>query len=60
MNNPKSEPDLEQQTYLYTTAIPIVSNNVPDIPSMNIKGKKTATRISVVAIIAKVICFEPL
>ena len=27
---------------------------------MNIRGKNTATKIKVVAIIAKVICFDPL
>ena len=35
-------------------------NRVPAIPSIKISGKKTAIRINVVAMIAKVICFEPL
>ena len=35
-------------------------NNVPDIPSIKIKGKKTATKTKVVEIMAKVILFEPL
>ena len=33
---------------------------IPEIPSINISGKKTAIRINVVAIIANVICFDPL
>ena len=35
-------------------------NKVPDIPLIKINGMKTASKIRVVAIIAKVICFEPL
>ena len=35
-------------------------NNVPAIPSIKIKGRKTATKINVVAIMAKLICFDPL
>ena len=35
-------------------------NKVPDIPLINIRGKNTAIKIKVVAIIAKVICLEPL
>ena len=41
-------------------AIAVSLKRDPDIPSMNIKGKKTAIKIKVVAIIAKEICFEPL
>jgi hypothetical protein len=41
-------------------AIAVSLNNVPAIPSMKIKGINTATRIKVVAIIAKLICFDPL
>ncbi len=41
-------------------AIAVSLNNVPAIPSTKISGKKTAIRIKVVAIIANVICFEPL
>ena len=41
-------------------AIAVSLKRVPAIPSIKIKGKKTATKINVVAIIAKVICLEPL
>ena len=41
-------------------AIAVSLNNVPDIPLIKISGKNTAIKIKVVAIIAKVICFEPL
>ena len=41
-------------------AIAVSLNKVPDIPLIKIKGKKTAIRINVVAIIANVICLEPL
>ena len=52
MNNPKSEPDLEQQPYLYTTAIPIVSNNsVPDIPDHVIKCYQLAKTVMLFAMI---------
>ena len=40
-------------------AIAVSLNKVPAIPSIKIKGKKTAIKINVVAIIAKLICFEP-
>jgi len=40
--------------------IAVSLNSVPDIPSINIKGKKTATKTSVVEIIAKVTLFDPL
>ena len=41
-------------------AIAVSLKRVPAIPSIKINGKKTATKIKVVAIIAKLICFEPL
>ena len=41
-------------------AIAVSLNNVPEIPFIKINGKNTATKINVVAIIAKVICLEPL
>ena len=41
-------------------AIAVSLNKVPEIPSIKINGKKTATKIRVVAIIAKEICLEPL
>ena len=50
----------EDTTIEKDNAIAVSLNNVPEIPSIKIKGKKTATKIKVVAIIAKEICFEPL
>ena len=50
----------DETTIANDKAIAVSLNKVPAIPSMNIKGKKTATNIRVVAMIAKVICFEPL
>ena len=41
-------------------AMAVSLNKVPDIPLIKINGMKTASKIRVVAIIAKVICFEPL
>ena len=41
-------------------AIAVSLKSLPEIPSINIKGKNTATSINVVAIIANVICLEPL
>ena len=41
-------------------AIAVSLNNVPVIPSIKIRGKKTATKIKVVATIANEICLEPL
>ena len=41
-------------------AIAVSLNNVPEIHFIKINGKNTATKINVVAIIAKVICLEPL
>ena len=40
--------------------IAVSLNNVPDIPSINIRGKKTATKTNVVEMIAKVTLLDPL
>ena len=50
----------DDTTIAKVRAIAVSLNKVPAIPSMNIRGKNTATKIKVVAIIAKVICFDPL
>ena len=50
----------EDTTIEKDNAIAVSLNNVPEIPLINIRGKNTAIKIKVVAIIAKVICFEPL
>ena len=50
----------EETTIEKDRAIAVSLNKVPAIPSIKIKGKKTATKIKVVAIIANVICLEPL
>ena len=50
----------EDTTIEKDKAIAVSLNKVPAIPSININGKNTAMRIKVVAIIANVICFEPL
>tara|TARA_Y100000758_G_scaffold284990_1_gene234796 strand:+ start:548 stop:727 length:180 start_codon:yes stop_codon:yes gene_type:complete len=50
----------DETTIAKDSAIAVSLNKVPDIPSMKIKGRKTATKIKVVAIIANVICFDPL
>ena len=50
----------EEITIANDKAIAVSLNKVPAIPSMKIRGRNTATKIKVVAIIAKVICFEPL
>ena len=50
----------EDTTIANERAIAVSLNNVPAIPSININGRKTATKINVVAIIANVICFDPL
>ena len=42
------------------SAIAVSLNRVPAIPLIKTKGKKTAISIKVVAMIAKVICLEPL
>jgi hypothetical protein len=41
-------------------AIAVSLNNVPEIPSIKISGKKTAIKIKVVATIANEICLDPL
>ena len=50
----------DDTTIAKVSAIAVSLNKVPAIPSINIRGKNTATKIKVVAIIAKVICFDPL
>ena len=50
----------EETTIENDKAIAVSLNKVPEIPSMKIKGKNTAIKIKVVAIIAKEICLEPL
>ena len=50
----------EDTTIEKDKAIAVSLNKVPEIPSIKINGKKTATKIRVVAIIAKEICLEPL
>ena len=49
----------EETTIAKVKEIAVSLNNVPDIPLINIKGKKTAIKTSVVEIIAKVTLFEP-
>ena len=44
----------EDTTIEKDNAIAVSLNKVPEIPSIKINGKKTATKINVVAIIAKV------
>ena len=50
----------DETTIANERAIAVSLNKVPAIPSININGKNTATKISVVAIMANVICFDPL
>ena len=50
----------EETTIEKDKAIAVSLNSVPEIPFIKIRGKNTATKINVVAIIAKVICFDPL
>ena len=50
----------EDTTIEKDNAIAVSLNKVPEIPSIKIKGKKTATKMSVVAIIANEICLDPL
>ena len=50
----------EDTTIENDNAIAVSLNKVPEIPSIKINGKKTATKINVVAIIAKEICLDPL
>ena len=50
----------EDTTIEKDRAIAVSLNKVPEIPSIKINGKNTAIKIKVVAIIAKVICLDPL
>ena len=50
----------EETTIEKDNAIAVSLNKVPEIPSIKINGKNTATKINVVAIIAKEICLDPL
>ena len=50
----------EETTIENDKAIAVSLNNVPDIPSIKIRGRKTATKIKVVAIMANAICLDPL
>ena len=50
----------EDTTIAKVKEIAVSLNKVPDIPSIKIKGKKTAIRTNVVEIIAKVTLFDPL
>ena len=50
----------EDITIAKVKAIAVSLNKVPDIPSIKIRGKKTATKTSVVEMIAKVTLFDPL
>ena len=50
----------EDTTIENDKVIAVSLNSVPEIPSMNIRGRKTATKIKVVAIIANEICLDPL
>ena len=48
----------DETTIAKDNAIAVSLNKVPAIPSIKISGKKTASKINVVAIIAKVICLN--
>jgi len=50
----------DETTIAKDNAIAVSLNKVPAMPSIKINGKKTAIKINVVAIIAKLICLEPL
>ena len=50
----------DDTTIAKESAMAVSLNRVPAIPSMNMRGKNTATKISVVATIANVICLDPL
>ena len=50
----------EDTTIAKVKEMAVSLKSVPDIPSINIKGKKTATRTKVVEIIAKVTLLDPL
>ena len=50
----------EETTIAKVKEMAVSLNRVPDNPSIKIKGKKTATKTSVVEMIAKVTLFDPL
>ena len=50
----------DETTIEKDNAIAVSLNNVPEIPSIKMRGKNTATKINVVAMIANEICFDPL
>ena len=51
----------KEETIIENVNVIAVSlNNVPEIPSIKIKGRNTAIKIKVVAIIANEICLDPL
>ena len=50
----------EETTMAKERAIAVSLNYLPAIHSIYLRGKNTATKIRVVAIIANVICLEPL
>ena len=57
------EDNFPEKDYLHIEndkVIAVSLNSVPEIPSMKIRGRKTATKIKVVAIIANEICLDPL
>ena len=56
----EADGDCDDTTIAKVKEIAVSLNKVPDIPSIKINGKKTATKTKVVEIIAKVILFEPL
>tara|TARA_Y100000590_G_C14941437_1_gene721404 strand:+ start:334 stop:543 length:210 start_codon:yes stop_codon:yes gene_type:complete len=50
----------EDTTMAKVKEIAVSLNNVPDIPFIKIKGRKTAIKTKVVEMIAKVTLFDPL
>ena len=50
----------EDTTIANVKEIAVSLNSVPDIPSIKIRGRKTATKTNVVETIAKVTLFDPL
>ena len=52
--------DVNRRDFKKWGIIAVSLNSVPEIPSIKIRGRKTATNIKVVAIIANEICLEPL
>ena len=52
--------DVNQKDAKKWGIIAVSLNSVPEIPSIKINGKNTATRINVVAMIANEICLDPL